>query len=476
MSLNALRKGNHVLIGSARFAILKKLNGDSWQLENAATGEWCVFTEHDLLDRFANGELVFAKNEVQDRNAPKDRVLGSYSPELIAVAQNRVQYLKEIDRNQPIGLTAITLKPLSSAVAERIGDVSPPSCRTLSRDYRRWLAAGRDIRVLVQRHADRGGRGSQMLPEVRAVSDTVIEELYMTPERKRVPEVHLEIIRRIADANRLRPENDQLPVPCRRTVYREIERRPLYEVTAARYGKRHAEMKFRISGAGPETVRSLQRVSMDHTPSDLIVVDDNSMLPLGRPTLTSALDEYTRCLMGFYVGFEPPSCLSVMRCLKHAILPKTYVQRTFPSVKNPWECYGVPELVVVDNPPEFHSSHFERACLQIGVDIQYAKVLVPWYKGKLERFQGTMNHDLCTGIQEPRSAASSNGTTMIPANTPSSCSAPSVRCCTNGSSTYTCRPLIAGSRTHHLIGGIPQSRNYRRRCLQAPTSWIWCSG
>ena len=30
-------------------------------------------------------------------------------------------------------------------------------------------------------------------------------------------------------------------------------------------------------------------------------------------------------------------------------------------------------------------------------DIQYAKVLVPWYKGKLERFQGTMNHDLMHG-------------------------------------------------------------------------------
>jgi putative transposase len=35
--------------------------------------------------------------------------------------------------------------------------------------------------------------------------------------------------------------------------------------------------------------------------------------------------------------------------------------------------------------------------LQIGTDIQYAKVLVPWYKGKLERFQGTMCHDLMHG-------------------------------------------------------------------------------
>ena len=44
----------------------------------------------------------------------------------------------------------------------------------------------------------------------------------------------------------------------------------------ARYGKRRAEMEFRVSGTGPETSRALQRVSMDHTPSDMIVVDDAS--------------------------------------------------------------------------------------------------------------------------------------------------------------------------------------------------------
>jgi putative transposase len=397
MSLNALRKGTFVLIGSARFVILKKLDLDRWQLENASTGEWCVFTEHELLDRFANNELVFINNDAKDGGARADRALGSYSPDLIAAAEKRLQYLKEIDRHQPIALTGNGLESLVSRIAERIGEARAPSCRTLSRDYRKWLAAGRDIRAVIPRHTDRGGRGSQMLPEVTAIADAVIEELYMTPERKRVPEIHFEIVRRLADANSLRSPTDQLSIPSRRTVYREIARRPLFEVVAARYGKRHAEMKFRTSGAGPEAVRALQRVSMDHTPGDLVVVDDNTMLPLGRPTITSALDEFTRCPMGFYSGFEPPSCLSVMRCLKHAILPKTYLSREFPAVKNAWECYGVPELVVVDNPPEFHSTHFERACLQIGADIQYAKVLVPWYKGKLERFQGTMNHDLMHG-------------------------------------------------------------------------------
>jgi len=403
MSLNVLRPGSHVKIGPTRFLILKKLGDNNWQLQNSATGEWCRFAEDELLDRFTRNELVFDRNTEDPHSgnrrgpSPLDRGLSTYPLELVVIAQSRVQYLKEIDRRQPIAITSESMELLIRSVADRINDAKPPGWRTLVRDYGKWLRAGRDIRAIILRYSDKGSRGARMLPEVKATSDEVIDELYMTEERKRVPEVHLEIVRRIADANKFRPGSDQLPIPSKRTIYREIERRSPYELMEARYGKRRAEMEFRVSGAGPATSRVLQRVSMDHTPSDIIVVDDNTMLPLGRPTITSALDEHTRCPMGFYMGFEPPSCLSVMRCFKHAVLPKTYVPREFPSVKNSWECYGVPELVVVDNPPEFHSSHFERACLQIGTDIQYAKVLVPWYKGKLERFQGTMSHDLMHG-------------------------------------------------------------------------------
>lgn len=88
----------------------------------------------------------------------------------------------------------------------------------------------------------------------------------MTAERKRVPEVHLEIVRRLSDANKFRPKAEHLPIPSRSTIYREIERKSPYEVMVARYGKRCAEMEFRVSGIGPETSRALQRVSMDHTP------------------------------------------------------------------------------------------------------------------------------------------------------------------------------------------------------------------
>ncbi len=403
MSIHALRKGQHVRIGPSEFVISQRLAGSHWQLENTATGEWCTFNEDELLDRFANNELSFVMG-VEPPRPPTDQLnvelhgdLSTYPSDLVTLARNRVKYLKEIDRRQPLAITPTTMKPLIGSVSEEIKDTKPPGWLTVWRDYRKWVAAGRDIRAIVLRYGDRGRREARMSPEVKITTEQVIKDLYLKPERKRVPEVHLEIVRRLNDENKFRLGPDRLRIPSQRTIYRAIARLSPYEVMAARYGKRRADTEFRVSTTGPVTTRPLERVVMDHTPSDLIVVDDDSLLPLGRPTITTALDEDTRCPMGFYGSFEPPSCLAVMRCLKHAILPKTYVQHQFPSIKNRWECYGVPELVVVDNPPEFHSSHFELACLQIGCDIQYAKVLVPWYKGKIERFLRTLNHDLLHG-------------------------------------------------------------------------------
>lgn len=60
MPLFAFRKGQCVKIGSGEFLILQRLPESRWQLQNTATGEWCTFMEHDLLDRFATNELSFA--------------------------------------------------------------------------------------------------------------------------------------------------------------------------------------------------------------------------------------------------------------------------------------------------------------------------------------------------------------------------------------------------------------------------------
>ncbi|EON18679.1 TniA-like transposition protein [Cupriavidus sp. GA3-3] len=50
-------------------------------------------------------------------------------------------------------------------------------------------------------------------------------------------------------------------------------------------------------------------VQIDHTLADLILVDDASRRPIGRPWLSIALDVSTRCVVGVYVGMDRPNAM-----------------------------------------------------------------------------------------------------------------------------------------------------------------------
>src|SRR5437868_3328817 len=111
MSFCALRKGVRLKMGVNEFVILRRLPEAHWQLQNTATGEWCTFSETDLLDRFAHRELSFMiradeSGSLTDRLAINlARDLSLHSPELVALARNRMHYLKQIDTRQPIDMT-----------------------------------------------------------------------------------------------------------------------------------------------------------------------------------------------------------------------------------------------------------------------------------------------------------------------------------------------------------------------------------
>ena len=98
-----------------------------WQLalRNNESGEWCTFAEEDLLERFTRNELTFDPcaddlyiSPTLRARANLDRALASYPAELVALAQRRLQYLKEIDRRQPIGITPKYMVPLIQHVSE----------------------------------------------------------------------------------------------------------------------------------------------------------------------------------------------------------------------------------------------------------------------------------------------------------------------------------------------------------------------
>ena len=66
----------------------------------------------------------------------------------------------------------------------------------------------------------------------------------------------------------------------------------------------------------------LERVQIDHTVIDVIVVDERERQPVGRPYLSIGLDEASRCAVGMVVTVEPPSATSVGLCLAHMACDK----------------------------------------------------------------------------------------------------------------------------------------------------------
>lgn len=86
-----------------------------------------------------------------------------------------------------------------------------------------------------------------------------------------------------------------------------------------------------------------------------------------------------------------------MQCLWHAIKPKDYVQKIYPSVTNTWESYGVMESLKCDNALEFGGDQLEDIGLQLGFVVEFTPPKMPWYKACVERQHGMWNTMLLNG-------------------------------------------------------------------------------
>lgn len=122
---------------------------------------------------------------------------------------------------------------------------------------------------------------------------------------------------------------------------------------------------------------------------DVTVVDPVTRLPIGRPTLTLAIDVNTRLALGFYLSLEAPSLTAVALCLTHAVIDKT-AWLASRGIAADWPAHGIPKTIHVDSGAEFHARAFERACAEHRIDLSYRPPGTPRFGGHIERLIGTM--------------------------------------------------------------------------------------
>ena len=113
---------------------------------------------------------------------------------------------------------------------------------------------------------------------------------------------------------------------CRLPNYRTIRQRLAEydpkELTKARFGTKAAEEAFRPVHVNIQPTLPFQLLQIDHSPMDLIVLDERDRLPIGRPWISLAIDVATRVVAGFYLSLESPSVVSVALVLTQCVLGK----------------------------------------------------------------------------------------------------------------------------------------------------------
>ncbi|MGY8870583.1 MAG: Mu transposase C-terminal domain-containing protein [Pseudomonadales bacterium] len=356
----------------------------------------------DLLSKSSGlFEDEFSKNEpkipfFEEPSAetfPRD--LDTYPAELRDEALRRLSYIQWVGKRLGGGWTEKNLTPLLHAAEDKL-QVPLPSWRTLAGWRKLYVSSGRSVEALIPKHHKKGNRLEQNTGDDLYYWQAVNQK-YLRPERPSIASVYEYYRDLITLANKGVVQGKVMHV-SRSGFYNRINKLPPYDVALKRYGKQYADRKFRPVGSHIALTRVMERVEIDHTPLDLILLDDELNIPLGRPYLTLLIDSYSRCVVGFYLGYREPSYDSVCKALLNACLDKNYVKKQFSHIKHDWECSGKIETLVVDNGAEFWSKNLDQVCRVVVSDIQYNPVAHPWLKPLVERFFGTVNKKLLVSI------------------------------------------------------------------------------
>jgi len=385
----------------AIYQITRLLPGGQANLEDVLTGATTVVEVVSLVKALFAAELVFildhraaAPGPTQEAEAAP-HCLADYPAHLVAIARYRLAAIAPLLTLAPRTRTDVLarvaeLKATQPTVAERTLH-SSLSVAALYRWLDVYTRSGQDLRALIPAVQERGGAAaSRLRAEVETIATATIQDKYKVNEKVAIDDVLHELAVRLADENRVRPPQDQLVLPSRATLARRIATSQLNTAQSQRRSQRTAKSAVTQYGLTPYPEWPLERVEIDHTRTDLIVIDDRDNLPLGRLTLTYCLDTATRYPLGYYLGFEPPSYLTAMECLHHAICPKPDVRQLY-GAEHAWLAYGIPATLVIDNGKEFIGHDLADACLLLGIVLQYTPVQTPQFKAAVERMFGSLN-------------------------------------------------------------------------------------
>ena len=260
--------------------------------------------------------------------------LVSLSAEAWAAAQRRTPVIA------PLAALAVVPTATAGIAAEQLG----LSTRSVYELIRRYRTSGGLLSALAPMPHTGGRGGTRLAQPVEQVIAQAIQAVYLTRQKHRVAAVVFEVRKQCRRLG-FKP-------PAAKTIRARVRGVRPEMVLQRREGAAAARTLRAAPGSTPEASAPFEVFQIDHTLVDLIVVDVYQRLPIGRPSLTVAIDVFSRCIAGMCLTLDPPSATSVGLCLTHAAMPKpAWLERIGANVA--WPIAGKPQRLYVDNAREF---------------------------------------------------------------------------------------------------------------------------
>ena len=361
-----LQPGAYVFINEQRFRITQVMDLETVLIEDVETGQ-----ARPVKIRELQSEGMSPQTSVQ-----------AQSVELVEITDQDWQQAHErFEIIRPLLNDSDCTRAKVQAQAESVG--RHPA--TLYRWLEQYRRGGRVSTLAPTKRGMNHGQ-SRLDPEVEAVLSATIDEVYLNTQKQSISYTCNEVARRCRNAGLERPHAS--------TIRRRIKALSMKETLRRREGSQVVRNKYApIQGAFPGANWPLAMVQIDHTPVDLILVDDVHRRPVGRPWITLAIDVFSRMVAGFYVSFDPPGALAVGLCLAHAILPKESWLAQY-EITTSWPVWGVMDSVHADNAKEFRGHMLRMACQEYDINLHWRPVARPHYGGHIERLLGTLNQEI----------------------------------------------------------------------------------
>ena len=388
------------------YKVIKRLPHSTIEVIDEDFGDTKIFTNNEIYSYLSSGLLHF---EVSGKNTIKstDKINTSYTFDDIDDLAHRDEAIFRYEVIKPLINGYKTMAMVDARVAEvkdwknnpnilnkstfkKIYNVSRPS---LYRWIKSYNESNGDFRSLVPSYQTCGGKDrARISPIVMDLINESIKSVYLQQTRITIKDLRSIVMEQILDHNQY--SSDKLFCPPLSSFARYVNKIPEYELVAGRIGKRIAERLFNPVGDGVKVSYPMERVEIDHTPVDVIIVDEMGEV-IGRPYFVMAIDKLTRYPLGFSIGMSNGvGWTEVMECIRHILTHKSFVKEAYPFILNDWNAFGLPKTIVIDNGLEFKNKAMIDACYQIGFELQFCPPKVPQWKGSIERFFGSANTGL----------------------------------------------------------------------------------